>query len=104
MLMEKYADVNFVLINVGWKLGNDRWGKFHYYMLSNLPSTGQVITARLALGDVHGQQVERSRTIKNGCTGNISVVFTALEISDLGTAINNFEDRHGAQREADRLS
>ena len=60
--MEKYADVNFVLVNVRWILGNGRWGKFHYYMLGTLPSTGQVITARLALGTVHGGQVERMRT------------------------------------------
>lgn len=93
-LLSKYSNVNFVLLNI-FRLR----GRFSYFMLSTLPTTGQVITARLALGDVHDRQVERSRTIKTGCTANTGVPFTTLEISDLGTAINNFEDQHGALRD-----
>jgi len=75
-------------------------GRFSYYLLTTLPTTGQVITARLALGNTDAAQVARARIIKTACTGNTSVVFTAIEISDLGTAINSFEDLHGPAREA----
>jgi hypothetical protein len=87
-----------ILVDV-FRIRGKKRGRPGYYLLSTLPTTGQVITARLALGKTDSEQVARSRFIKTHCTGNTSVPFTGLEISALGTAINTFEDSHGAARE-----
>ena len=73
--------------------------KGHAFLLMTLPSTGQVITARIAFPKDHGGIVERSRTIKTSCDGNTWVTFTTLEIGALGTLINTYEDAHGAARD-----
>ncbi|MEI6817504.1 MAG: hypothetical protein WCL14_12910 [Bacteroidota bacterium] len=93
---ERYKDVNFVLVKL-FNGGFNRNGKKIFMM--SMPSTGQVVTARLALTDVHATIVERARYIKSHITGNTNVVFTAPEILALGTAINTYEDSHGAARE-----
>ncbi|MEI6816428.1 MAG: hypothetical protein WCL14_07435, partial [Bacteroidota bacterium] len=89
-----YKNINFILSQVTY-LGYDRTGNLVICMA--LPTTGQVITARLALGKVHGSIVTQARNIKSKCTVNPWVTFTSLEISNLGTAINTYEDAKGAE-------
>ena len=91
-----YKNINFVLCKVTY-FGRDKFGGLIICM--TLPSTGQVITARLALGSVHYGIVTQARNIKTKCTGNLSVVFTSTEITNLGLAINAYEDTHGSLRE-----
>jgi hypothetical protein len=91
-----YKNINFVLSKVTY-FGYDRTGALIICMA--LPTTGQVITARLALGNVHGDIVTQARNIKTQCTANVWVTFTTTEISNLGIAINAYEDAHGSDRD-----
>jgi hypothetical protein len=91
-----YKNINFILVKVTY-FGYDRTGALIICM--TLPTTGQVITARLALGKTSDSIVTQARNIKSKCTGNVYVTFTITEIGDLGTAINAYEDAHGADRD-----
>lgn len=91
-----YKNINFILCDVSY-FGYDRTGALIICM--TLPSTGQVITARLALPKDHGGIVAQARNIKVKCTGNARVTFTDAEILALGVKINTYEDAHGPSRE-----
>ena len=91
-----YKRFNFIFAKVVY-IGYDRTGTL--IIMSTLPSTGQVITARLALPKDHGGIVTQARNIKTKCTINTWVIFTSPEILALGVAINTYEDAHGAARE-----
>jgi hypothetical protein len=91
-----YKNINFILCKVTY-FGYDRTGGL--IILMGLPTTGQVITARLALGSVHDGIVTQARNIKTKCTGNPNVTFTTGQITALGVAINAYEDTHGSLRE-----
>ncbi len=93
---ERYKDINFVLCKVNY-IGRNRAGKI--IVLSTLPTTGQVVTARLALGKNEHDIVTQARNIKTKITGNIYVTFTSGEITVLGTQINAYEDAHGAAKD-----
>lgn len=93
---ERYADINFVLCPITF-FGRNRAGKMIIAMA--LPSTGQVITARLNLGKTSESVVIQARNIKTKITGNTWVTFTTLEISNLGTEINTYEYAHGAAKD-----
>ena len=93
---EMYKDINFVLCPITY-LGRGRVGKMIFMPI--MPTTGQVITARLNLGKTSHDIVTQSRNIKGKITGNTWVIFTTLEISTLGTQINTYEDAHGAAKD-----
>ncbi len=90
-----YKNIEFVLTSVNY-FGRDACGGLIICM--SLPSTGQVVTARIAFPDDHGGIVERARLIKTNCTSNIWVIFSPAEITNLGVLINTYEDAHGAAR------
>ncbi|MEI6815839.1 MAG: hypothetical protein WCL14_04450, partial [Bacteroidota bacterium] len=93
---ERYKDINFVLCPITY-FGRNRAGNM--VMMTTLPSTGQVITARLALGKTASEITTQARNIKTRITGNLLVPFTAPEIATLGTEINTYEDAHGAAKD-----
>ncbi len=93
---ERYQDINFVLCPITY-FGRNRAGNM--VMMTTLPSTGQVITARLALGKTASEITTQARNIKTRITGNLLVPFTAPEIATLGTEINTYEDAHGAAKD-----
>jgi hypothetical protein len=93
---ERYLDINFVLCKVTY-IGRNRAGKMIIAM--GLPTTGQVITARLNLGKTADSITTQARNIKTKITANTWVTFTTLEITTLGTQINTYEDAHGAAKD-----
>jgi len=93
---ECYQDINFVLCKITY-IGRNRAGKM--IILHTMPTTGQVITARLALGKTSDSVTTQARNIKGKITGNPWVSFTTGEITTLGTEINAYEDAHGAAKD-----
>jgi hypothetical protein len=93
---ERYLDINFVLCKVTY-IGRNRAGKM--IILMGLPTTGQVINARLNLGNSSDKIVTQARNIKSKCTGNARVPFTTGQITTLGNQINAYEDAHGAAKD-----
>ncbi len=94
---ERYQNIYFELLKLAY-MGRNRNGKM--ILVPVMPSTGQIITARLALGKTSDEIVAQARNIKTKCTNNTSVVFSAIEVATLGTQINSYEDLHGAAKDA----